>query len=380
MSNSASTSEVMQSLQACSGAWERGHFEEIVRLTTEAIESGQLAGEEAAVAYYQRGLARSRQDLTAEATEDFAAAIKLSPGFAEAYYQRGYVYRNTGQDDKALDDYDRAINLAPGLVHAYINRGVIYVEKGLYYRALQDFHQAIRLDPSRARVYSDRGCAFYGNGHYSRAMQDFDEALRLDPNYAIAHLHRGHVYCIREKYDQAIDAYSQAIRLNPEFALAHKNRGHVYFYQGRFAEAAIDYDAFVKLEPKDTSVKVLLYLARMRSDQTEIAAAELLRQAQNLDLQEWPGAAVALYLNRANPENVIAQACADGGAGDGRDMVFFYVGQYFLIINRVAEAVEMFRQALLQGSQDRFEYIFSKSELRRLGVTVLVPRNADKGR
>ncbi len=355
-------------------AWERGEFDEAVRLTTEAIESGMLSPDVLALAHYSRGLAHSRKAGYRQAVEDFSESVRLNPAFVHAYYQRGYAYRQCGQDDQAVADYDRVIALDASFMHAYINRGVIYIDKGLYQRALQDFHRAIRLDPKQARAYSDRGCAFYGNGQYGRAMEDFDEALRIDPNYAIAHLHRGHVYCMRERYRQALEEYTEAIELNPEFALAYKNRGHVYFHQARFADAAADYERYLAQRTDDASVVILLYLARVRAGAE--ADAELAERAQKLDLGRWPGAAVAMLLGSVGPEHVLAQANDDPDLeehGD-RHLGFFYIALHYLLQRRLPEAVEMLRLALLEGATDCFEYALVEAELQRLGVAVFWPR------
>jgi lipoprotein NlpI len=374
MKGMANTMTAWMRLEASARAWKRGSYDEVIALTTDAIGDGLLAPEYGAIAHYQRGLAYNRKGLHDEAMLDFSEAIRLNPEFARAYYQRGYLARQAGQDELAIADYDCAIQFDPQLVHAYINRGVLRIDQGLYYQALQDFHKAIRLDPTRARIYSDRGCAYYGSGHYDRALEDFDQALRLDPNYVVAHLHRGHVHCARGNYAEAIEAYSEAVRVDPGFALGRKNRAHVYFFEGRFADAAADYARYVELCPHDASTVILRYLACARSG--EASVTELARHAQALDLNKWPGAAIAMFLGQSTPETVLTQASSDSESvkNDGRHLGFFYLGQYHLLQENAAGAVEMFRLALLDGARDCFEYELAVAELDRLGVRVLVPR------
>jgi lipoprotein NlpI len=365
MKGTASTMTAWMRLEASARAWKRGSYDEVIALTTDAIVEGLLAPEYGAIAHYQRGLAYNRKGLRDEAMLDFSEAIRLNPEFARAYYQRGYLARQAGQDELAIADYDCAIQFDPQLVHAYINRGVLRIDQGLYYQALQDFHKAARLD---------RGCAYYGSGHYDRALEDFDQALRLDPNYVVAHLHRGHVYCAKGNYADAIVAYSEAIRVDRAFALGWKNRAHVYFFEGRFAEAAADYASYIELCPFDTPAIILGHLAYARSGDASVT--ELARRAQALDLDKWPGAAIAVFLGQVTPEAVLTQASNDSQSvkDDGRHLGFFYLGQYHLLQANVVEAVEMFRLALLDGARDCFEYELAGAELDRLGVRVLVPR------
>ena len=46
-------------------------------------------------------------------------AIRLKPDFAPAYYNRGLAYSRKGDLDKAIADYTEAIRLEPDLAHAY---------------------------------------------------------------------------------------------------------------------------------------------------------------------------------------------------------------------------------------------------------------------
>ncbi len=375
MTSKAKMTAGFTDLIASAEAWRRGDFEDVIKFTTKAIESAHLSTEDMAIAHYQRGLVYSRKDLYEKAMVEFDESIRLNPDFARAYYQRGFIARKIGQDDHAIDDYNRALRLDPELFPAYVNRGVIYVDKRLYHEAIQDFHRAIRLDPTNPRIYSDRGCAFYGNGNYDRAMEDFNEALRLDPNYVLAHLHRGHVYCVTESYDEALEAYSQAIKRDPEFALAWRNRADVYFCQGQFSDAANDYEAYLKLQPQDMAVIILLYLARVRSGGD--GASELAAQAQGIILDDWPGAAIGMFLDDVAPSDVIVQATHDEQviASGGAHLACFYIGQYYLLQGKTAEAVDMFRQALLDGPTHCFEHTFVEAELKRLGVTAMILRS-----
>ena len=184
-------------------------------------------------------------------------------------------------------------------------------------------------------------------------------------------------HCARGNYAGAIEAYSAAVRVDRGFALGWKNRAHVYFFEGRFEDAAADYAAYVELCPHDASAVMLGYLASVRSGIDSVdSRTELARHARALDLNGWPGAAIAMFLGEAEPEAMLAQASGDSESvkNDGRHLGFFYVGQYYLLQANTVGAVEMFRVALLDGARDCFEYELAGAELDRLSVRVLVPR------
>lgn len=64
-----------------------------------------------AEAYYQRGLAYSRNAEIELAIEDYTQAIACKPDYAEAYYHRGGAWLRLGEHEKAEADLTTARNL-----------------------------------------------------------------------------------------------------------------------------------------------------------------------------------------------------------------------------------------------------------------------------
>src|SRR5262244_364172 len=304
-----------------------------INYCTQAIESGQLSGKGLAFAFYKR---------------------------ANGYYERG-------QYDRAIEDYNHVIGLNPNHANAFSNRGATYARKGEYDRAIENYDEAIRLNPKHADAFSNRGVAYGRKGDYDRAVENYDEAIRLNPKHAAALYGRGNAYRRKGDYDRAIENYDEAIKLNPKHVDAFSNRGLVRFYQGQFAAAVPDLSQALKFTPTNLYRILLLYLAQARAGSH--AQDGLAQATEGLDLKEWPGPIVSLYLGKV-PVDTVLDAVVDIDPAKQRQkrcQAYFYVGQQLLIRQNNSEATKMFRETVATNATALFEHEAAQAELKQLG-------------
>ena len=171
----------------------------------------EVAREELAVAYYNRGNAYVKLKESERAMEDYSKAIELNPNLAEAYNNRGNGYYELKESERAIEDYSRAIELNPNLAKVYYNRGVAYGEQKEYERAIEDYNKAIELNPKYADAYNNRGVAYGEQKEYERAIKDFSKAIELNPKYAVAYENRGITQLqTNEELEKAIEDFKHA--------------------------------------------------------------------------------------------------------------------------------------------------------------------------
>jgi tetratricopeptide (TPR) repeat protein len=375
-------------------------LDDAINYCSQAIESGQLSGKGLAFAFYRRGnayyekrdydraivdydqairlnpshasalsnrgAAYARKGDYDRAIENYDEAIRLNPGHADAFSNRGVAYARKGDYDRAIENYDEAIRLNPNHANALYDRGNAYRRKGDYDRAIQNYDEAIRLNPKHANAFSNRGIAYGRKGDYDRAIENYDEAIRLNPNHVNALYNRGNAYRRKGDYNQAVQDYDQVIRLNPKYADAYSNRGLVRFYQGQFTTAIPDFTQALEFDPANLYRVLLLYLARARAGSPD--QERLSETAKGLDLKEWPGPIVSMYLGKL-PEHAVLDAVADADPGRQRKkrcQAHFYIGQQLLIRQNSNEAAKMFRETLATKVSALFEYEAAQAELRRL--------------
>ena len=166
---------------ACHGR-NNASFDQIIAGCTAVILKGNLAGQDLANAYYNRGLAHSLKSEYDLAIADLSQVVKLTPNDAEAYDKRGADYFDKRDFDKALADFSQSIKLDPKNFRAYQNRGAVYNAKSQWTQAAADFTQAIGLNPHVGQTYYSRAIAEDKLGQHDQAQADYDMAVKLDPS------------------------------------------------------------------------------------------------------------------------------------------------------------------------------------------------------
>jgi len=147
-----------------------------------------------ALAYNNRGVARSQRGDYEGAGRDYDEAIRLEPRYAGAFFNRGVLRGQTQNITGALSDYGTAILLDPRYAAAYYNRGLLFDAQGDTNRALHDYTDAISLDPKLGWAFAARGVIMAERGQYDRALADLKCALQLNPTNAVAYFNMGKVY------------------------------------------------------------------------------------------------------------------------------------------------------------------------------------------
>jgi hypothetical protein len=91
---------------------------------------------------------------------------------------------------------------------------------------------------------------------------------------------------------------------------------------------------------------LLLYVAQARAGSDTQNGLE--QATMGLDLMEWPGPIVSMYLGKV-PDHIVFDAVADADPireRQKRCQAYFYVGQRLLIRQKNSEAAKMFRQTV----------------------------------
>jgi len=152
--------------------------------TDDKIKPAELTSPEA---YNDRAIEFDSNGEFDKAIADLSEAIRLAPNAAVYYFNRGIAYSHKKEYYNAIDDYTTALRHNPSpsdLWKSYISRGTAYYRLEDYQRALADFTKGIELDQSSAGAYGSRGDAYRMLKNYDNAIDDYETALRLDPSLA----------------------------------------------------------------------------------------------------------------------------------------------------------------------------------------------------
>lgn len=185
-----------------------------VKACSDLLRVPTATGEQKALAYRIRGLARAEAGAFDEAIADLTEAIRIAPGDTAAFAGRAHARLAKGQADGAIADFTSAAKLAPQRTAPIIGRGHAHLVKGDADAAIADFTEAIRLQPSNATAHNNRGLAWRRKGDNDKAILDFTKAIELNPIYALAYNNRGYAYEAKSMRVEAIADFGRAFQLD----------------------------------------------------------------------------------------------------------------------------------------------------------------------
>ena len=315
-------------------AAERGEYGLAVKLCTMAIMSGELSAE----------------------------------NLAHTYNNRGRGYMGLGEYDRAISDYNKTAELDPTYIFAYGNRANVYIRLGEYDRALVDLNSAIEQDPHFASGYYARGNVYLFLAEFNRALADYNRGMELKPGDAIDYNNRGLAYRGVGNYEKAFKDLHKSIELDPNYALAHRNLGSTYFFLGQFDKAKESFESALAMDSSSQDAyyaTIWHYLSLKRAGSSEVV--RLNEYTHRLDLTEWPGPVLELFLGMTTPEGLLAEAKDSDKTAENQRLceVYFYLGQYYLIMGEESKERDMFERCLDTGVKAFIEYQGAKIELSR---------------
>lgn len=182
--------------------------------------------------YNARGMAYYLQQDGMAAAKDFTKAIQKKKEYGMAHYNRALTYKKfpysvsddenedpwkkmAMQHQKIKEDFDAAIKFSPNFAESYIERGIIYfnqVGSGELDKesaadlalALADFNNALSIDSKAARAYNGRASCYEKYNKADLALKDYSRAIELDPKLVTAYMGRMGVYCKLGKKELSI--------------------------------------------------------------------------------------------------------------------------------------------------------------------------------
>jgi lipoprotein NlpI len=279
--------------------------------------------------------------------EDANMCYKLKSSAAIAPCTRVIEDPKSSQDDRAF---------------GYLNRGVAYMNNDDYEHAIADFDKAIPLASGNNLVYlyNDRGNAFCSKDDWDRGIADYTEAIRLAPDFVLSYLNRGQRYLDKGEFQRAAADFSQVIRLSPKFPGGYLGRGIANLYAGSRTAALADLIQATTLAPKDGEYALWLDIVTSRSK----LPSRLPQAVEKIDLTEWPGPVIRVYLGQSTLETALSSAdnplkmCSAN----------FYLGQLALQRHDKDLAAGLFRSAATNCPKGRVEREAATVELKALSA------------
>jgi TolB-like protein len=209
-------------------------------------------------------LARRTPDGVARAIDEYAAAVRLDPSFAQAearvalgyalYLDWAWDFPGVPRDTmlaRGIRSADHALALDSLSGDGWMARG--YLLSFRYPRTLDGVLEALErattLDPRNPEVWHQYSSWLAAVGRFDEVIATSRRALALEPGRAVTYLNYASFYEVRHRDAEALQAYDSAIAADPEFYAAYAFRSFVRLRGGDLTGARADADAALRTSP-----------------------------------------------------------------------------------------------------------------------------------
>ncbi len=222
------------------------------------------------------------------AAQQYEAACRLAPGYAEARYALAMALRELNQFEQAqhhlaLYEQDPASHpsfedpVLQGVLQqeagadVYIRAGVERVNAGEAELGARLLERAVDLNPNDEGASLSLLIAYGRMRDPERAADHFRESVEIFPASEDIHFNYGTILAQQGKFHEASELFARVLEINPQHADSHANLGYLREESGD-VEAAVDYyRRALDHEPGNPTAR--FRLGRLALSQGEIQAA-----------------------------------------------------------------------------------------------------------
>ena len=151
--------------------------------------------------YFERGLAKHKQQDYLGAIKDYSDAIKADRNYVEAYFNRGTCELELQDIKSSIGDFTKAIQIGPRFARAYYGRASIYAGQQKYFEAIRDLNNLIEIDPKFPNALTLRGQIRAQMGDRNGGCDDFSMAKKNEDPKAEKYIQ---LYCGKDQMEEAI--------------------------------------------------------------------------------------------------------------------------------------------------------------------------------
>ena len=217
-----------------------------------------------------------------------------------------------------------------------------------------------------AEAYRLRGTAYSEDYKLQRSLEDFNKGIFLEPSYPALYGARAIVLERLGRYDAALEDLKTAIELDPGDFLPYKSRGNLYFSIGHYQKAIEDYETYLSVHYADPYRMIWHFLAN--EVLTGKGEGALKNYSSNVDLEQWPGSIIRLYLAEGSVNQVLdslPQELNENSRGQFCE-AYFYIGQHYLLNGKADLAKQFFVKAVDTDAKRYLEYQYAREELKKI--------------
>lgn len=169
----------------------------------------------ALTALVKASLRQGREELAESILEQ---AIGIEANNAELHFIRGTMLREeAGRLRQAMEEFEAAVRLRPDYAEARMALGIQLLAGGRYPEALTHFEAAATLAPTLVAVHLNLADAYRASKQWEKAKRTFDKVLQMDGNNAQAHFNLGLMFLTAGAEYPGLDELASLQKAQSEF-------------------------------------------------------------------------------------------------------------------------------------------------------------------
>ncbi len=269
-----------------------------------------------ATANFNRAVELQQQGKLNAAADEYRAALRLAPDYAEAQANLGAVLSRLGKYEEAVTAFETALKLNPQLTPIFFNLGIAHYRASQFGKAVEAFEKFLKVSPTVVQAGQLLGLSLVELGRNEEAVRQLEQTLRAAPEdaavlyslglaylrlnrpelpwaieklaslpagAAAAHQLKGLTFFARFEFEKAIAELTEAQKLNAELPRLNYSFGLCYFKLGRNREAIAAFDNELKRKPQD--ITAMYYLASLHEAEAPDLARRYLDEVLKADPQ-----------------------------------------------------------------------------------------------
>lgn len=190
-----------------------------------------------------------------QAIHAYQSAIEKQPGYLDAYYNLGLAFSKQQQFDKAITTYETILEFSPDYLFARFQLAISLAHKGQTDKAITQLLFIEQHSPDHLETQTNLGTFYLKKSDLAKAKSHYLKALILAPqdtqilfNLGVIHAQLGHL-------DQAIQYYQQVVRIQPEHFPAHNNLGVAFLAKNHTVFALQHFQTALRLQPHNEAIR-----------------------------------------------------------------------------------------------------------------------------
>lgn len=187
--------------------------------------------------YVESGDKYFKQNKFAEASVQYANAVRQDPESGMARMRLADAYMANGNTRGAFPEYIRAADLLPDDIDAQMKAGGLLLNGGMFEEAKNRARVILRKDPKNPAGLMLLGNALAGLKNVDDALDVVNRAIEVDPERAGVYSNMGVLQLAKGDHSLAEAAFKRAVAVSPQGVDAYVNLGNFYRAIKRYPEA-----------------------------------------------------------------------------------------------------------------------------------------------